>query len=106
MSVDTKYGEAIFKQTQEVAEMFKAAMPKITTNKNGYEIRTKVLEMAQGNIWNDYHAKFAGWEQTVKRDQDTGEVTMNVQMPDVPGTDAVLEAAEKFYDFVNGKPTK
>ena len=34
MSVDTKYGEAIFKQTQEVAEMFKAAMPKITTNKN------------------------------------------------------------------------
>ncbi len=28
MSVDTKYGEAIFKQTQEVAEMFKAAMPK------------------------------------------------------------------------------
>ena len=103
MSVDTKYGEAIFKQTQEVAEMFKAAMPKITTNKNGYEIRTKVLEMAQGNIWNDYHAKFAGWEQTVKRDQDTGEVTMNVQMPDVPGTEAVLEAAEKFYAFVNGK---
>ena len=103
MSVDTKYGEAIFKQTQEVAEMFKAAMPKITTNKNGYEIRTKVLEMAQGNVWNDYHAKFAGWEQTVKRDQDTGEVTMNVQMPDVPGTEAVLEAAEKFYAFVNGK---
>ena len=102
MSVDTKYGEAIFKQTQEVAEMFKAAMPKITTNKNGYEIRTKVLEMAQGNIWNDYHAKFAGWEQTVKRDKDTGEVTMNVQMPEVPGTEAVLEAAEKFYDFVNG----
>jgi hypothetical protein len=103
MSVETKYGEAIFKQTQEVAEMFKAAMPKITTNKNGYEIRTKVLEMAQGNIWNDYHAKFAGWEQTVKRDADTGEVTMNVQMPDVPGTEAVLEAAEKFYAFVNGK---
>ena len=101
MSVDTKYGEAIFKQTQEVAEMFKSAMPKITTNKNGYEIRTKVLEMAQGNIWNDYHAKFAGWEQTVKRDKDTGEVTLNVQMPDVPGTDAVLEAAEKFYAFVN-----
>jgi hypothetical protein len=107
MSVDTKYGEAIFKQTQEVAEMFKAAMPKITTNKNGYEIRTKVLEMAQGNVWNDYHAKFSGWEQTVKRDRDSGEVTMNVQLPEVPGTDAVLEAAEKFYDFVNGnKPSK
>ena len=101
MSVETKYGEAIFKQTQEVAEMFKAAMPKITTNKNGYEIRTKVLEMAQGNIWNDYHAKFAGWEQTVKRDQETGEIVNEVKLPDVPGADEVLEAAEKFYAFVN-----
>ena len=45
MSVDTKYGEAIFKQTQEVAEMFKSAMPKITTNKNGYEIRAEVLKL-------------------------------------------------------------
>ena len=106
MSVDTKYGEAIFKQTQEVAEMFKAAMPKITTNKNGYEIRTKVLEMAQNNIWNDYNAKFAGWEQTVKRDADTGEVVTTVTMPEVPGVDAVMDAADKFYDFVNGKPSK
>ena len=103
MSVDTKYGEAIFKQTQEVAEMFKAAMPKITTNKNGYEIRTKVLEMAQNNIWQDYHAKFAGWEQTVKRDADTGEIVTEVTLPEVPGADAVLEAADKFYAFVNGK---
>jgi hypothetical protein len=104
MSVDTKYGEAIFKQTQEVAEMFKAAMPKITTNKNGYEIRTKVLEMAQNQAWQDYHAKFAGYETTVTKDGD--EVVTKVEMPTVPGADAVLEAAEKFYEFVNGKPSK
>ena len=106
MTVETKYGADILKQTQEMAELVKSMMPKITTNKNGYEIRTKVLEMAQGNIWNDYHAKFAGWEQTVKRDQDTGEVVTTITMPEVPGSDAVLEAAEKFYDFVNGKPSK
>ena len=104
MSVDTKYGEAIFKQTQEVAEMFKAAMPKITTNKNGYEIRTKVLEMAQNQMWQDYHAKFAGYETTVTKEGDN--VVTTVTMPEVPGADAVLEAAEKFYEFVNGKPTK
>jgi hypothetical protein len=104
MSVDTKYGEAIFKQTQEVAEMFKAAMPKITTNKNGYEIRTKVLEMAQNQAWQDYHAKFAGYETSVTKEGD--EVVTKVEMPTVPGADAVLEAAEKFYDFVNGKPSK
>ena len=105
MSVDTKYGEAIFKQTQEVAEMFKAAMPKITTNKNGYEIRTKVLEMAQNNVWQDYHAKFNGYEATVKKNADN-EIVTTVTLPDVPGADAVLEAAEKFYEFVNGKPSK
>ena len=104
MSVDTKYGEAIFKQTQEVAEMFKAAMPKITTNKNGYEIRTKVLEMAQNQMWQDYHAKFAGYETTVTKEGDN--VVTTVTMPEVPGADAVLEAAEKFYDFVNGKTNK
>jgi len=26
-----------------------------------------------------------------------------VTMPEVPGADAVLEAADKFYNFVNGK---
>ena len=104
MSVDTKYGEAIFKQTQEVAEMFKAAMPKITTNKNGYEIRTKVLEMAQNQAWQDYHAKFAGYETTVTKEGDN--VVTTVTMPEVPGADAVLAAAEKFYEFVNGKPSK
>tara|TARA_B000000565_G_scaffold250915_1_gene223972 strand:+ start:364 stop:678 length:315 start_codon:yes stop_codon:yes gene_type:complete len=104
MSVDTKYGEAIFKQTQEVAEMFKAAMPKITTNKNGYEIRTKVLEMAQNQMWQDYHAKYGAWETSVNKEKD--EVVMKVTLPEVPGTDTVLEAAEKFYNFVNGKPAK
>ena len=104
MSVDTKYGEAIMKQTQEMAEMFKAAMPKITTNKNGYEIRTKVLEMAQNNVWQDYHAKLGAFETTVAREGD--EVVTTVTMPEVPGVDAVMEAADKFYDFVNGKPSK
>ena len=104
MSVDTKYGEAIFKQTQEVAEMFKAAMPKITTNKNGYEIRTKVLEMAQNNVWNDYHCRLGQIETSMKKEGD--EVVTKVTMPEVPGVDAVLEAAAKFYDFVNVKQGK
>ena len=104
--VETTYGETILKQTQEIADMFKQAMPKVTTNKNGYEIRTKVLEMAKDNVWSDYHAKFGGWEQSVTRDPKTGEVVTKVEMPEVPGVDQVLEAAEKFYDFVNGKTNK
>ena len=104
MSVETKYGETILKQTQEIADMFKAAMPKVTTNKNGYEIRTKVLEMAQNQAWQDYHAKFAGYETSVTKEGD--EVVTKVEMPTVPGADEVLEAANKFYEFVNGKTNK
>jgi len=104
--VETTYGETILKQTQEIAEMFKAAMPKVTTNKNGYEIRTKVLEMAQTQAWQDYHAKFVGYETTITKEGN--EVVTKVEMPTVPGAEAVLEAAEKFYAFVNGtaKPSK
>jgi hypothetical protein len=102
--VETTYGETILKQTQEIADMFKQAMPKVTTNKNGYEIRTKVLEMAQNNVWQDYHAKLGAYETSVTKDGD--EVVTKVSMPEVPGVDAVMEAAEKFYDFVNGKTNK
>jgi ribosome-interacting GTPase 1 len=100
MSVETKYGETILKQTQEIAEMFKQAMPKVTTNKNGYEIRTKVLEMAQHQAWQDYHAKMGAFETSVTKEGD--EVVTKVSMPEVPGADAVLDAANKFYAFVNG----
>jgi hypothetical protein len=102
--VETTYGETILKQTQEIADMFKQAMPKVTTNKNGYEIRTKVLEMAQNNVWNDYHAKVNAFETSITREGD--EIVTKVTMPEVPGADQVLEAAEKFYDFVNGKTNK
>lgn len=94
--------EQMSKQFEQMAEFFKTAVPQVKANKNGYEIRTQVLEMAQGNIWNDYHAKFAGWEQSVKRDPETNEVVTSITMPEVPGADKVLETAEKFYAFVSG----
>ena len=47
--------------------------------------------------------KFTGWEQTVTRDPETGEVVTSVSVPEVPGVDKVLENAEKFYDFINKK---
>lgn len=92
--------EQMTKQFEQFADMMKAAMPQVKANKNGYEIRTKVLEMAQNQTWQDYHAKFAGYETTVTKEGD--EVVTKVEMPTVPGADAVLEAADKFYAFVSG----
>ena len=77
------------------------AMPKMTFNKNGYEIRTQVLEMAQNQMWQDYHAKLGEYEASVKKEGD--EVVTKVSMPTVPGAEAVVDAAQKFYDFVSGK---
>jgi len=102
--VETTYGETILKQTQEIADMFKAAMPKVNTNANGYEIRTKVLEMAKDNVWQDYYAKYGAYETAVTKEGD--EVVTKVTMPEVPGVDQVMEAADKFYNFVNGKTNK
>ncbi|MDB4331169.1 hypothetical protein N9993_01330 [bacterium] len=88
------------KQFETMADMFKAAMPQVKPNKNGYEIRTKVLEFAQNQAWQDYHAKLGQFETTVAKEGD--EVVTTVTMPQVPGSDAVLDAAEKFYQFVSG----
>ena len=92
------------KQMEQFADMMKTAMPTVKTNKNGYEIRTKVLEFAQNQAWQDYHAKWGQFETTVKKDGD--EVVTTVEMPEVPGADAVLEAANKFYNFVSGSTSK
>jgi len=78
--------------------------PKVQFNKNGYEIRTDVLGMAKQFTEFEFSNKWLGWEQTTKRDKETGQLIMDVKMPDVPGVDEVLKNAERFYDFVNGNP--
>ena len=93
-------------QFQDAADKMKQFVPEVKFNKNGYEIRTQMLEMAQNQAWQDYHAKFAGWEQSVERDAKTGQVVSKVTMPQVPGVEQVLEAAEKFYSFVNQNTSK
>jgi len=92
------------KQFEQFAEMMKASMPQVKPNKNGYEIRTKVLEMAKDNVWQDYFAKWNAFETSITKDGD--EVVTTVTMPEVPGAEAVLEAAEKFYAFVNVNKSK
>ena len=81
-------------------------LPEVKFNKNGYEIRTEVLAMAKDLVQNEYSTKFAGWEMSAKRDEKTGQIVTQVGMPEFPGLDKVLEAAEKMYAFVNAGSTK
>lgn len=89
------------KQFEQFADMMKASMPQFKPNKNGFEIRTKVLEMAQTNVWQDFHAKWGAYETKIAKDPETGEIVTEVEMPEVPGAEKVLETAHKFYEFVS-----
>ena len=88
----------------QFAEQFKTAMPKVNVNRNGYEIRAEVLDMAKQFTEFEYSAKVHGFEVSSRRDGK--DLVTNVAMPDVPGVDKVLETAEKFYNFVNNTYNK
>jgi|TARA_B100000212_G_scaffold97479_1_gene71505 hypothetical protein len=94
----------MFRDPKEMADFMKSFTPQFKTNKNGYEIRTKILEMAQNEMWNDYHAKFGAWSTSIAKDGE--EIAIKVEMPTVPGVSEVLETAEKFYSFVEGNNSK
>lgn len=86
---------------QDFLNQIASAMPQIKTNKNGYEIRAQVLELANQSVWNDYYARLGQYETSITR--EGSEVVTSVKMPEVPGVSDVLEAAEKFYGFINNK---
>ena len=86
-----------------VQEKVKETMPKVTLSKNGYEIRTQVLDMAKAFTEFEYSNKWMGFEVSAKRDEKTGQIINKVDMPEIPGVDQVLETAEKFYNFINKK---
>jgi hypothetical protein len=81
-------------------------MPEIKFNKNGYEIRSDILGLANKLVLEEYKMKFAGWEMTQYRDPETKQVVAKVDMPEFPGLEKVLETAQKMYDFVNQNPKK
>lgn len=95
------FKEGIEKGAEQLAQSVRETLPKVQFNKNGYEIRTNVLDMAKQFKEFEFQSKWSGWEITSKRDEKTGEIVNKVGMPDIPGVDDVLETAEKFYNFIN-----
>jgi hypothetical protein len=77
------------------------SFPEVTFTKNGYQIRAEILKQAQDFLLQEYQYKWQGWEIGATKDEKTGEYVTTVGMPSFPGIDTVLNAAEKFYSFVN-----
>mgnify|MGYP000624863204 FL=1 len=97
----TKQFAEMAEQMQKMAEQFKPQLPEVKFNKNGYEIRTQVLDMAKSFTEFEFSQKWMGFENSTKRDPQTGQIISKVDMPEIPGVDKVLDTAEKFYDFIN-----
>ena len=97
----TKQFANMAEQFQKMAEQFKPQLPEVKFNKNGYEIRTQVLDMAKQFTEFEFSSKYMGWENSVERDKESGQIVNTVNMPQVPGVDKVLDNAQKFYDFIN-----
>ena len=55
-------------------------LPEVKFNKNGYEIRTEILEMAQSLVGQEFQYKWAGWEMSSKRDEKTGQMVSTVKI--------------------------
>mgnify|MGYP003327126262 CR=1 FL=1 len=53
---------------------FTPKLPEVKFNKNGYEIRTDILDMAKGLVSEEFHVKFQGWEMSAERDPKTGQL--------------------------------
>jgi len=81
-------------------------LPEVKFNKNGYEIRTDILDMAKSLVTEDFQVKFAGWQMTAQKDEKTGQIVNKVEMPEYPGMDKIIEAAQKMYEFVNAGTKK
>jgi len=79
-------------------------LPEVKFNKNGYEIRSDILGLAEKLCLEEYKAKLLGWEVSQTKDED-GKIVTKVSAPEFPGLEKVLETAQKMYDFVNN-PTK
>ena len=70
---------------ENIKKKVQDALPKVQFNKNGYEIRTEVLEMAKQFTEFEYSTAYNGWEITAQRDKETGQIINKVTMPDLPG---------------------
>ena len=79
-------------------EMMKNLFPftQVTPKASGYEIRTKILELAQTQAFHEFTLKSNALEISSK--VEDGEVVQNVSFPNA---EQVLNIAKSFNDFVS-----
>ena len=75
----------------------------MVSNKNAYEIRTEILEMAKTFVMDKFANEKANWEQSADRHPESGIILSLKDAPVYPSSKDVLLEAENLYSFVDGK---
>lgn len=93
-----KFTEEMMKmmKPEEVAKFFPFA-PQVKATKSGYEIRSKLLELAQTQVFTEFNSKIQ------LNDYFRIETETKVTKVTAPTLDDVMEVAKRFSDFVNNK---
>ena len=53
----------------------------MVSNKNAYEIRTEILDMARGFVMDRYHSAMQKWQESTDRHPETGQLLSTVDAP-------------------------
>lgn len=72
----------------------------IKMNKNAYEIRLELLQLAHGDVMSQWHEMLSCKKESIYNNgQEVKDLTeLDVSLPD---TSKIIERAEQLYTFVN-----
>lgn len=94
----TDYPKNMMEMMKAMTEMMADSTPQVTPTANGYEIRTKILELAQTQAFQPVSARLGMY--TVENNREADQILTKVTYP---GADEVLKIAEQFNDFISSK---
>lgn len=75
----------------------------MVSNKNAYEIRTEILNMAKGFVMDRFHTQQNKWQESTSRHPETGQLLSTKDAPEYPTSNDILQEAKKLYSFVDDK---
>ena len=75
----------------------------MVSNKNAYEIRTEILDMAKTFVMDRFYSSKQNWEMSTDRHPDDGTILSTVDAPQYPSSNEILAEAKKLYSFVDSK---
>jgi hypothetical protein len=73
-----------------------------TMNKNAYEIRLELLQLAHGDIMTRYHEHLEAQRDSIPHDEKGNRDISKIDLT-LPDTAEIIKRANELYSFIEGK---